>query len=86
MPKMLLFNQNPHAISVILADVWIINASKYLLEIVRLQEFTVIQQVSQMSHKPPVAQGNAVFQASKRKKTKPTTAKERVRFSTDISY
>jgi len=35
---------------------------------VRLQEFTVIQQVSQMSHKPPVAQGNAVFEASKRKR------------------
>lgn len=42
---------------------------KYSLEIVRLQEFTVIQEVSQMSHKPPVAQGDAVFEARKRKKS-----------------
>lgn len=48
------------------------NANKYLLEIVRLQEFAVIQQVSQMSHKPPVAQDNAVFEA--KEKTKPNTA------------
>lgn len=73
--------------SSLLLDVWIINSNKYLLEIVRLQEFTVIQEVSQMSHKPPVAQGNAVFEASKKKKkTKPTTAKECARFSTGISY
>lgn len=27
----------------------------------------MVQQVSQMSHKPPVAQGNAVFETRKRK-------------------
>lgn len=60
------------------------NANKYLLEIMRLQEFAVIQQVSQMSHKPPVAQDNAVFEA--KVKTKPNTARDCVRFSTGISY
>lgn len=60
------------------------NANKYLLEIVRLQEFAVIQQVSQMSYKPPVAQDNAVFEA--KEKTKPNTARDCVRFSTSISY
>lgn len=29
------------------------------LEVVRLQEFAVVQQVGQMGHEPPVAQGNA---------------------------
>lgn len=59
-------------------------ANKYLLEIVRLQEFAVIQQVSQMSHKPPVAQDNAVFEA--KEKTEPATARDCARFSTGISY
>lgn len=63
------FNPNPRAASATLAaGVRITNARKHLLEIVRLQEFTVVQQVGQMSHKPPVAQGNAVFGASRRKK------------------
>ena len=34
-------------------------AMAYLLEVVRLEEFAVIQQVCQMGHKPPVAQGDA---------------------------
>lgn len=29
-----------------------------LLEVVRLEEFAVVQQVSQMGHKPPVVQRN----------------------------
>lgn len=36
--------------------------ARVLLEVVRLQEFAVIQQVSQVSHKPPVIQGNAADQ------------------------
>lgn len=50
----------------------------------RLQEFAVIQQVSQMSHKPPVAQDNAAFEA--KEKTKPNTARDCITFSTGISY
>lgn len=32
----------------------------HLLEVVGLEEFAVIQQIGQMGHKPPVAEGNAV--------------------------
>lgn len=32
----------------------------HLLEVVGLEEFAVIQQISQMGHKPPVAKGDAV--------------------------
>lgn len=34
-------------------------AATHLLQVVRLEELAVIQQVCQMGHKPPVAQSNA---------------------------
>lgn len=40
-------------------------AMAYSLEVVRLQELAVIQQVCQMGHEPPVAQGKATGSDSK---------------------
>ena len=40
-------------------------APAYLLEVVRLEEFAVIQQVCQVGHKPPVAEGNATSSNTK---------------------
>lgn len=37
-----------------------VGVATHLLEVVRLKKFAVIQQVCQMGHKPPVAQGDAV--------------------------
>lgn len=44
----------------------------------------MIQQVSQMSHKPPVAEDNAVFKA--KEKAKLNTTRDCVRCSAGISY